>query len=85
MFVASTDGDNTNIVIAQLAKRRFHVPRVIARVLDPYRAKWYADQGLDTICPTRVAIDMLEQEIRTTAERGSTGAPPPGARRPRGR
>ena len=46
VFVASTDGDNTNIVIAQIAKRRFHVPTVIARILDPYRAKWYADQGL---------------------------------------
>ena len=49
------------------------------RVLDPYRAKWYADQGLDTICPTRVAIDMLEHEIRETAERGTAGAPPAGA------
>ena len=79
VFVASTDGDNTNIVIAQLAKRRFHVPRVIARILDPYRAKWYAEQGLDTICPTKVAIEMLEQEIRDTAERGTSGVPPAGA------
>ena len=46
VFVASTDGDNTNIVIAQIAKRRFNVPKVIARILDPYRAEWYADQGL---------------------------------------
>ncbi len=37
-FVASTDGDNTNIVIAQIAKRKFNVPIVIARILDPYRA-----------------------------------------------
>ena len=79
VFVASTDGDNTNIVIAQLAKRRFHVPRVIARILDPYRAKWYAEQGLDTICPTRVAIDMLEQEIREAADRGAADRPQVGA------
>ncbi len=79
VFVASTDGDNTNIIIAQLAKRRFNVPKVIARILDPYRAKWYADQGLDTICPTRVAIEMLEKEIRETAERGTSGAPAAGA------
>ncbi|MFI5122223.1 MAG: potassium channel family protein [Vicinamibacteria bacterium] len=77
VFVASTDGDNTNIIIAQLAKRKFNVPKVVARILDPYRAKWYADQGLDTVCPTKVAIEMLEQEIREAAERG--GAPPPGA------
>ena len=37
-FVAATDGDNTNLVIAQIAKRRFEVPTVIARILDPYRA-----------------------------------------------
>ena len=78
VFVASTDGDNTNIVIAQMAKRRFGVPKVIARILDPYRAKWYADQGLDTICPTKVAIEMLEREILDSAagggERPAVGA-----------
>jgi trk system potassium uptake protein TrkA len=71
VFVASTNGDNTNIVIAQIAKRRFNVPKVVARILDPYRAKWYADQGLDTVCPTRVAIEMLEEEIRATAGRAA--------------
>src|SRR4029078_10765698 len=39
VFVASTDGDNTNIVIAQIAQRRFRVETVIARILDPYRAE----------------------------------------------
>jgi len=72
-FVAATDGDNTNIIIAQLAKRRFNVPTVITRVLDPYRAKWYEEQGLHTICPTRVAIDMLESEVRLAAARGNGG------------
>ena len=63
-FIASTDGDNTNIVISQIAKRRFNVPTVIARVLDPLRAEWYEQQGLHTVCPTRVAIGMLEDEVR---------------------
>jgi trk system potassium uptake protein TrkA len=67
-FVAATDGDNTNIVIAQVAKRRFNVPTVIARILDPLRAQWYAEQGLNTICPTRIAIEMLENEVREAAE-----------------
>lgn len=66
-FIASTDGDNTNIVIAQIAQRRFKVPKVFARILDPLRAKWYAEQGLKTVCPTRVAIDMLESEVRAAA------------------
>ena len=67
VFVAATDGDNTNIIIAQVAKRRFNVPKVIARVLDPYRAEWYEQQGLHTISPTRVAIDLLEAEVREAA------------------
>jgi trk system potassium uptake protein TrkA len=63
-FVASTDGDNTNLVIAQVARRRFNVERVVVRVLDPYRAKWYAEQGLQTICPTQTAIELLEAAVR---------------------
>ena len=63
-FVASTDGDNTNLVIAQIAKRRFDIERVVVRVLDPGRAKWYAQQGLQTVCPTQTAIELLETAVR---------------------
>jgi trk system potassium uptake protein len=63
-FVASTDGDNTNLVIAQIAKRRFDVERVVVRVLDPARARWYAEQGLQTVCPTQTAIELLEAAVR---------------------
>jgi trk system potassium uptake protein TrkA len=69
-FVAATDGDNTNIVIAQIAKRRFNVPKVIARILDPLRADWYERQGVHTICPTKVAIEMLSNEVRAAAAEG---------------
>jgi trk system potassium uptake protein TrkA len=62
-FIASTDGDNTNIVISQIAQRRYEVPTVIARILDPLRAEWYERQGVRTVCPTRVAIDMLESAV----------------------
>jgi trk system potassium uptake protein len=63
-FVASTDGDNTNLVIAQIAKDRFHIERIVVRVLDPARAKWYAEQGLQTVCPTQTAIELLEAAVR---------------------
>jgi trk system potassium uptake protein TrkA len=63
-FVASTDGDNTNLVIAQIAKRRFNIERVVVRVLDPARARWYAEQGLQTVCPTQTAIELLEAAVR---------------------
>ena len=63
-FVASTDGDNTNLVIAQIAQRRFDIERVVVRVLDPGRAKWYAQQGLQIVCPTQTAIELLEAAVR---------------------
>jgi trk system potassium uptake protein TrkA len=62
-FVASTDGDNTNLVIAQVAQRRFNVPKVVVRVLDPARARWYEEQGLRTVCPTQIAINQLEAAV----------------------
>src|SRR4029453_19157376 len=61
VFIASTNGDNTNLVVSQIAQRRFEVPRVIARVLDPRRAAWHQEQGLQTICPTQIAIEQLER------------------------
>ena len=58
VFLAATRGDNTNLVIAQIAQRRFNVRRVVVRVADPARAAWYAEQGLHTISPTQAAIDQ---------------------------
>jgi len=63
VFIASTDGDNTNLVIAQIAQRRFDVERVVVRVMDPARAGWYAEQGLHTICPTQAAIAEFKQVL----------------------
>src|SRR6187200_1370360 len=61
--------ENADVVISQIAQRRYEVPTVIARVLDPLRAEWYQRQGLNTVCPTRVAIDLLEGEVRSAAGR----------------
>ena len=63
VFMAATRGDNTNLVIAQLAQRRFNVPRVVVRVADPARAAWYGEQGLLTICPTQHAIDQAQHVV----------------------
>ncbi len=73
-FVASTDGDNTNLVIAQIAQRQFDIPRVVVRVLDPHRADWYREQGLSTVCPTQVAIEMLERAVREGVEQPQEAA-----------
>src|SRR5215470_9045148 len=59
--VVSTDGDNTNIVIAQVAMKRFDNQCVVVRILDPARADFYSELGLRTISPTKTAIhDLLE-------------------------
>ena len=63
VFIASTDGDNTNLIIAQIAQRRFGVERVIVRVMDPARASWYGEQGLHTISPTKHEIEMFERAL----------------------
>src|SRR5947208_4450402 len=58
--VVATDGDNTNIVIAQVAQKRFANQCVVVRVLDPARAKFYREHlGLWTVCPTKTAINEL--------------------------
>jgi trk system potassium uptake protein TrkA len=63
--VVATDGDNTNIVIGQVAQKRFDVGCVVVRVLDPARADFYAERGLRTVCPTKTAIDVLTEAVRS--------------------
>jgi len=62
-FCAVTDGDNTNLVSAQVAKKIFKVPKVIARVYDPQRAHIYAALGLDIISGTILFAAMLRDKI----------------------
>jgi trk/ktr system potassium uptake protein len=62
--VVATDGDNTNIVIGQVAQKRFAIQCVVVRVLDPARARFYAERGLRTVCPTSTAIDTLMDAVR---------------------
>ena len=67
--VVSTDGDNTNIVVGQVAQKRFGIECVVVRLLDPARAEFYASQGMRTICPTSTAIDGLSEAVRTCVAR----------------
>jgi trk/ktr system potassium uptake protein len=60
-FVACTDGDNTNIVIAQVAQKKYGIKCVVARVYDPLRAELFAQAGIRTVCPTRdVRISLFD-------------------------
>jgi trk system potassium uptake protein len=62
--VVSTNGDNTNLVIGQVAQKRFDIQCVVVRVLDPARADFYRQLGLRTVCPTKTAIDVLTEAVR---------------------
>lgn len=61
--VVATNGDNTNLVVAQVVQRKFQVGCTVVRVLDPARAELYQSLGLRTVCPTSGAIDVLSDVV----------------------
>ncbi len=63
IFVAVTQGDNRNVMAAQIAKHIFNVPRIICRIYDPLRQELYNTLGLEAFCPTAVFADMLKEKI----------------------
>jgi trk/ktr system potassium uptake protein len=63
--VVATNGDNTNLVIGQVAQKRFEISCVVVRILDPARAEFYATRGLRTICPTSTAISVLTEAVQS--------------------
>ena len=62
-FVAVTQGDNRNIMSAQIAKHLFKVPRVVCRIYDPIREEIYHTLGLRTISPTSVGAELFRQAV----------------------
>lgn len=69
--VVATDGDNTNIVIGQVLQKRYGIGTVVVRVLDPARAKFYADRGMSIVCPTQTAISGLLETVRAATPRSA--------------
>jgi trk system potassium uptake protein TrkA len=64
--VAVTGHDEDNLVICQMAKQRFKVPRTIARVNNPRNEEVFRDLGIDaTVSGTRIIYSLLEQEVET--------------------
>lgn len=68
-FLALTEGDNRNIMAAQVAREIFRVPEVVARIYDPAREEIYRDLGLDTICPTDLISNLVRERLARAAER----------------
>ena len=62
-FVAVTNGDNRNILAAQVARHTFHVPKVMCRIYDPIRQETYNALGLESICPTIVGAKLFRDAL----------------------
>lgn len=62
-FIAVTNGDNRNIMSVELAKVRFKVPKVVARIYDPIRASAYAELGVETLCTTCIGAGVIRDMV----------------------
>jgi trk system potassium uptake protein TrkA len=71
VFLALTEGDNRNVMAAQLAMENLHVGKAVAKINDPVRAAAYADLGIATVCRTT----MLTDAILAFLDMGKTGMP----------
>ncbi len=81
-FFALTNGDNRNILAAQLAKQEFRIPHVLCKINDPVRSKAYSTLGIDTINRTEMMIDGISRYMGKPGVPGASGvtvavAPPP--------
>ena len=67
LFVAVTQGDNRNIMAAQIAQTVYDVPKVVTRINDPVRADAYRQHGIVTICGTTILSGLI-RDYATTNE-----------------
>lgn len=74
--VVATDGDNTNLVVGQVAQKRFGIECVVVRLLDPARAEFFAAHGMRTVCPTSTAISVLTEAVRSCPVPDRVAVPP---------
>ena len=72
-FFALTEGDNRNVLAAQLATETFGVKHVVAKINDPVRAEAYTLLGIATICRTRLLVDALSRYSGLPADAGASG------------
>lgn len=62
-LAAVTNGDNSNIMASQIAKKIYNVPQVITRIYDPLRADIYKKFGLNTISTTTIVAQIFKGAI----------------------
>jgi trk system potassium uptake protein len=76
VFLALTEGDNRNVMAAQLGAEAFQVQRVIAKINDPVRASAYAELGIATLCRTGLMVDAIDSYLGLPLS-GLAGLEPP--------
>lgn len=59
VFLALTEGDNRNVMAAQVATEKLGLARVVAKINDPVRAAAYAELGIATLCRTTIQADAV--------------------------
>ncbi|MCL0046436.1 TrkA family potassium uptake protein [Dehalococcoidales bacterium] len=64
-FVAVSEGDNRNVMAAQIAKHIFNVPKVICRIYDPLCQELYNTLGIETFSPTTIFAQMLKEKLES--------------------
>jgi trk/ktr system potassium uptake protein len=74
VFVATTNGDNRNIMASQIAMKIFSVPKVICRIYDPIRTEAYQKLGLEVISPTLVGAELFREAIEKSKEKQTSNA-----------
>ncbi len=62
-FAAVTNLDNTNLMAAEVARKIFEVPHVVARLYNPVRERTYMQLGLDYVCGTTLVAETLMDKI----------------------
>jgi len=69
-FLSLTEGDNRNVMAAQVATESFGIPQVIAKINDPVRAAAYAELGVATLCRTNLMVDTVAQYMNLPMNTG---------------
>ncbi len=62
-FVSVTQGDNRNVMAAQIAKHIYNVPKVVCRIYDPLRRELYNTLGIEAFSPTIIFAQMLKETL----------------------
>ena len=70
IFLSLTEGDNRNIMAAQVATESLALPQVIAKINDPVRAAAYAELGVVTLCRTNVMVDTVAKYLNLPMQTG---------------